>query len=157
MATKHSAGILMYRRLGAEAEVLLVHPGGPFWSRKDDGAWSIPKGVHEDGEDPLLAAKREFEEETGCVPNGDFVALGTFRQPSGKKISVWAVEGDFDLSHFKSNSFSMEWPPRSGRLRQFPEADRAAWMGPVEALRKILKGQAPILRALYERLEKERR
>src|SRR5262245_47550688 len=121
---KHSAGILMFRRSGPEPEVLLVHPGGPFWAKKDDGAWSIPKGLYESGEDPLAAARREFEEETGCVPDGEFIALGSFKQPGGKIVAAWAVEGDFDLAGFKSNPFSMEWPPKSGRIQQFPEADR---------------------------------
>ena len=144
-----SAGILMYRRRGQTTEVLLVHPGGPFWSRKDHGAWSIPKGLCAPGENGLAAAKREFEEETGCVPTGTFAALGTFRQRSGKSIVAWAVEGDFDLTAFKSNTFSMEWPPRSGRMQDFPEADTAAWLAPEDAMLKISKGQIPILRALY--------
>jgi predicted NUDIX family NTP pyrophosphohydrolase len=149
---KRSAGILMYRRTRPEPEVLLVHPGGPYWARKDDGAWSIPKGVYEDDEDPLLAAKREFAEETGCVPRGEFAELGEFRQPSGKRIRVWSVEGDFDLAGFSSNMFAMEWPPRSGRIMEFPEADRAAWLEPTGARQKILKGQLAILEAFYCRL-----
>lgn len=146
----------MYRRRGPDVEVLLVHPGGPYWSRKDDGAWSIPKGLYDQGEDALAAATRELEEETGCAPSGAFVELGSFAQPGGKVVSAWAVEGDFDLANFKSNVFSMEWPPRSGRTRTFPEADRAGWMGRAEALRKVLKGQVPILEALYQLLQKER-
>jgi predicted NUDIX family NTP pyrophosphohydrolase len=149
---KQSAGILMFRRTQLRPEVLLAHPGGPFWARKDEGAWSIPKGLYEEGEDPLAAACREFEEETGCVPNGDFIALGAFKQPGGKTITAWALEGEFDVAGFKSNLFSMEWPPRSGRTRQFPEVDRIAWFEPGEAKRKILKGQAPILARLLERL-----
>ncbi len=150
---KQSAGILMFRRLRAEPEILLVHPGGPFWARKDDGAWSIPKGLYEDGEDPLSAARREFEEETGCVAQGEFIELGKFKQPGGKTILAWGVEGDFDVRNFRSNSFSMEWPPRSGRMQEFPEADRAAWFAPREGMRKILKRQAPILSTLLERLQ----
>ena len=149
---QNSAGIVMYRQRGQRTEVLLVHPGGPFWSRKDHGVWSIPKGLYRPGEDGLAAAKREFQEETGCVPTGTFTALGTFRQPSGKSIAAWAVEGDFDLTAFKSNSFSMEWPPRSGRMQDFPEVNAAAWLAPEDAMLKISKGQIPILRALYASL-----
>jgi predicted NUDIX family NTP pyrophosphohydrolase len=153
---KTSAGILMYRHRGDSPEILLVHPGGPFWARKDDGAWSIPKGLYLEGEDPLAAAKREFEEETGCLPEGRFIALGDFKQPGGKLISAWALEGDFDLAKFKSNNFTMQWPPKSGRMQEFPEADRANWFDPEEASRKILKGQAPILETLFARLNAER-
>jgi len=145
---KHSAGLLMFRRRPCGYEFLLVHPGGPFWARKDEGSWSIPKGLYEADEESLAAAKREFEEETGLRPAGDFIELGAFRQPGGKIVSAWAFEGDFDLAAFRSNTFEMEWPPRSGRSVRFPEADRAGWFGPAEALRKILKGQAPILQAL---------
>src|SRR5262245_15060506 len=123
---QHSAGILMFRRTHQRPEVLLAHPGGPFWAKKDDGAWSIPKGVYEDREDPLAAARREFEEETGCVPDGEFIALGSFKQPSSKTIVAWAVESDFDVTKFESNLFSIEWPPKSGRTQQFPEVDRIA-------------------------------
>jgi predicted NUDIX family NTP pyrophosphohydrolase len=147
-----SAGILVYRLKDHEPQMLLVHPGGPFWARKDDGAWSIPKGLLEDGEDPLTAARRELAEETGCRPRGEFIALGHFKQPGGKIISAWAVEGDFDLTDFKSNLFSIEWPPRSGRMREFPEADRADWRAPQDAMRKITKGQIPIVAALLGRL-----
>ena len=150
--TKRSAGILMYRWKDRQPELLLVHPGGPFWANKDDGAWSIPKGLYEEGEDPLAAARREFEEETGCVPQGRCVELGRFRQPGGKQILAWALEGDFDLEDFRSNSFALEWPPNSGRMQRFPEADRAAWLSPDEAMRKVLKGQRPILATLLERL-----
>ncbi len=149
---QRSAGLLMFRRADESAEVLLVHPGGPFWARKDDGAWSIPKGLFEDGEDALAAAQREFEEETGLSPEGAFIELGVFKQPSGKRISAWAFEGAFDLASFKSNLFTMEWPPKSGRLREFPEADRAGWFGPREALIKITKGQRPIIEALFAKL-----
>jgi predicted NUDIX family NTP pyrophosphohydrolase len=149
---QHSAGILMYRRRAGALEVLLVHPGGPFWKKKDDGAWTIPKGLHEEGEEILAAARREFEEETGIAPVGEFIPLGEFRQSSAKTISVWAVEGEFDVTKLKSDLFSLEWPPRSGSSREFPEVDRAAWFSPDEARRKILKGQRPALDALIARL-----
>jgi predicted NUDIX family NTP pyrophosphohydrolase len=142
----------MYRLSGAEPEVLLVHPGGPYWVNKDEGAWSIPKGEHMAGEEPVLAAKREFEEETGLKPQGEFSGLGTFAQSKAKSVAVWAVEGDFDPSQLKSNLFSLEWPPRSGRVREYPEVDRAQWFGREAAARKILKGQRPILEALFRRL-----
>jgi predicted NUDIX family NTP pyrophosphohydrolase len=152
-----SAGLLMYRRQGPEPQVLLVHPGGPYWTKKDESSWSIPKGLCDAEENPLVAAKREFEEETGCRPFGDFIALGEFKQPDGKIISAWAFEGDFELASFRSNLFSMEWPPRSGRLTEFPEADRAGWFIPVVAARKLLKGQVPILNALLVALQDGRR
>jgi predicted NUDIX family NTP pyrophosphohydrolase len=145
---QHSAGILMYRRPAGVLEVLLAHPGGPFWAKKDDGAWSIPKGLFEGGEDGFAAARREFEEETGLRPEGAFVALGSFRQPSGKVIHAWALEGDFEPAGLVSNVFEIEWPPRSGRRQRFPEVDRAAWFRPAEAMIKIQKGQRPILDTL---------
>jgi predicted NUDIX family NTP pyrophosphohydrolase len=129
-----------------------VHMGGPFWAKKDDGAWSIPKGLLDEGEDALAAARREFQEETGHSPDGKLIELGVFRQPGGKQVSAWAVEGEFDLSQFKSNMFAMEWPPHSGRMQEFPEADRAGWFGKAEARVKITKGQRPIIAALFERL-----
>jgi predicted NUDIX family NTP pyrophosphohydrolase len=147
-----SAGILMYRRKGGAVEVLLVHPGGPFWAKKDDGAWTIPKGLYAPGEDALAAAKREFEEETGAAVAGEFIPLGEFRQSSAKIVSVWAVEGEFDPATLKSNTFTLEWPPKSGRTQEFPEIDRAAWFLPDEARRKILKGQHAMLDALFARL-----
>jgi predicted NUDIX family NTP pyrophosphohydrolase len=125
--------------------VLLAHPGGPFWRKKDLGAWTLPKGEIDEGEDPLDAAKREFTEETGFVPEGTFVALAPVRQPSGKTVFAWAVEGDCDTGGIRSNSFSMEWPPRSGQLADFPEIDRAEWFPIAEARHKILKGQAAFL------------
>jgi predicted NUDIX family NTP pyrophosphohydrolase len=149
---KRSAGVLMYRRRAGALEVLLVHPGGPYWANKDEGAWSIPKGEYQAGESALDAAKREFEEETGARPEGEFQGLGAFVQSKAKTVEIWAVEGDFDPKKLRSNVFSMEWPPKSGRLQEFPEADRAGWFGPAEAARKILKGQQPILAALYKRL-----
>jgi predicted NUDIX family NTP pyrophosphohydrolase len=151
---KRSAGLLVYRRSGDEIEVLLVHPGGPFWGRKDDGAWSVPKGEYEPGEEPLAVALREFEEELGAKPPDPTGALplGELRQPSGKVVSVWAVEGDLDVSDVRSNTFEMEWPPRSGRSHEFPEVDRAGWFGPDEARRKLLRGQIGFLDRLAEQL-----
>ena len=130
----------------------MIHPGGPFWKNKDEGAWSIPKGLCEPGEVALTAAKREFKEETGSAPDGAFVYLGEFRLPSGKRLAVWAVEGDLDLATFGSETFRMEWPPRSGRFADFPEADRAAWFPPGDAMRRITKGQRPILEVLFTTL-----
>ena len=147
-----SAGILLFRRRAHALELLLVHPGGPFWAKKDDGAWSIPKGLFEAGEDALAAARREFAEETGCRIEGPFLELGSFKQPSGKMVFAWAAEGEFDLAAFRSNAFSLEWPPKSGRIQQFPEADRAAWFTPAETERKITRGQVAIVRALLAQL-----
>jgi len=144
----HSAGLLLHRRRHGTCEVFLVHPGGPYWLNKDAGAWSIPKGLVEAGEDALAAARREFREETGFSVDGEFRALGTFRQPGGKRISVWSVEGDCDADAVRSNAFPLEWPPRSGQIRQFPEVDRAGWFGREEALSRILRGQRPIIEAL---------
>jgi predicted NUDIX family NTP pyrophosphohydrolase len=142
---KKSAGLLLFREANGRCEVLLVHPGGPFWARKDAGAWSIPKGEIGDTEDPLTAAKREFEEETGVRPAGEAIALEPRRQPGGKLVYAWAVRGDLDPAAVKSNTFSMEWPPRSGRRQEFPEIDRAAWFTLEDAREKILKGQAVFL------------
>lgn len=142
---KTSAGLLLYRDAAGRLEVLLVHPGGPFWAKKDAGAWSIPKGEIGEGEDPLAAAKREFEEETGTRPTGEAVALESRRQAGGKLVHVWAIRGDLDPGAVKSTTFSLEWPPRSGRRQEFPEVDRAAWFTVDEARAKILKGQAPFL------------
>jgi predicted NUDIX family NTP pyrophosphohydrolase len=147
---KRSAGLLMYRRSGAELAVLLVHPGGPFWARKDLGAWSIPKGEYGPDEEPLAVARREFEEETGVRPSGEFQPLGETVQPGGKRVIAWAVEGDLDPATLVSNNFELEWPPRSGRKQSFPEVDRAAWFSPAEAREKILAGQ----RVLIDRLER---
>ena len=145
-----SAGLLLFRRRDMAVEIFLVHPGGPFWANKDDGAWSIPKGLYEDGEDPLLAAQREFAEEVGTRVTGEFVALGEFRLPSGKRLSVWAVEGDVDPAGITSNLFETEWPPRSGHLSQFPEADRAGWFTPDAARIKLTKGQVQVLDAFVD-------
>lgn len=151
-----SAGLLLFRRTSAGPEVFLVHPGGPFWAKKDAGAWSIPKGLYESDEDPLAAAKREFAEETGFTPEGDTTELGELRQPSGKRIVAWAMEGDLDPAAIKSNLFAMEWPPKSGRLAEFPEVDRAAWFRPAEARSKLLKGQVPFLERLLDHLQGNR-
>lgn len=137
---KRSAGLIMYRYRKAGLEVLLVHPGGPYWAKRDDGVWSIPKGEYSDGEDPLTAAQREFKEETGCSAKGPFLALTSRRQPSGKWISAWAFEGDCDAGAVKSNTFSMEWPPKSGRQAEFPEVDRAEWFPVHLAKKKLLRG-----------------
>jgi predicted NUDIX family NTP pyrophosphohydrolase len=148
---RRSAGIVLYRRRGPELEVLLVHPGGPFWARKDAGAWSIPKGEIEPGEDALAVARREFEEETGVRLEGEALALGPFRQSGAKTVEAWAIEGDLDPAGVTSNTFTMEWPPRSGRMQIFPEVDRAAWFTLAAAAKKMLRGQLPILEALRER------
>ena len=149
---QRSAGILLFRRRRGTIEVLLAHPGGPFWAKKDEGAWSIPKGVYEPGEDGLAAAKREFAEETGAPTEGEAVALGAFRQSSAKTVDVWAIEGELDPARLKSNTFALEWPPRSGRRREVPEIDRVQWFALDEASRKMLKGQRPILQALLRGL-----
>ncbi|HEV7239057.1 MAG TPA: NUDIX domain-containing protein [Thermoanaerobaculia bacterium] len=144
MTKKTSAGILLYRRREV-IEVFLVHPGGPFWAKKDLGAWSLPKGELAEGEDPLAAAVREFKEETGFSIDGEFRALQPLRQPSGKTILAWAVEGDCDPADLRSNVFSMEWPPKSGSMQHFPEVDRASWFRLAEARERIIAGQAPFL------------
>jgi predicted NUDIX family NTP pyrophosphohydrolase len=148
---KISAGLLLYRRRQGGAEIFLVHPGGPFWAKKDAGAWSIPKGEAAPGENLLAAAQREFEEETGLGVTGEFRALEPVRQSSGKLVHAWAVEADCDAASIRSNTFDMEWPPRSGRTQAFPEVDRAAWLDLVTARVKITKGQLGLLDQL-ERL-----
>lgn len=145
---KTSAGLLVYRRRNGELQVLLVHPGGPFWVKRDLGAWSIPKGEVDAAEPLLDAANREFHEETGFTVVGEFRALTPLRQPGGKTVHAWAVPGDCDPARLRSNTFSLEWPPRSGTQREFPEIDRAAWFPIDEALRRILPGQAGFLREL---------
>lgn len=145
MLNKKSAGLLLFRQTSGELEVLLAHMGGPYWEKKDEGSWSIPKGEFDENEDPLNAAKREFEEETGTVPVGDFIPLEPLKQPSGKLIYAWAVKAEFDPATLRSNMFSIEWPPKSGKQQEFPEIDRAAWLTPEVAKRKILKGQAPFV------------
>ncbi len=155
MATKHSAGILLFRRSEDGVELLLVHPGGPFWKRRDEGAWSIPKGEIEAGEEPLEAALRELGEELGPAPELDrdeLIELGSVRQRAGKVVEAWAAEGDFDPAALQSIEFEMEWPPRSKEQASFPEVDRAEWFAPEEARKKILGGQAPLLDRLLEHL-----
>jgi predicted NUDIX family NTP pyrophosphohydrolase len=152
MTRSSSAGLLLYRIRGEVVEVLLVHPGGPYWRGKDAGAWSIPKGEVEEGADPLATAQREFREETGSPASGEFVALTPLRQSRGKLVHAWAVRGDLDAASIASNTFSLEWPPRSGRQQQFPEVDRAAWYTIAEAKEKILRGQRGFLDELQERL-----
>lgn len=142
---KRSAGILVYRRQPAGLQVLLVHPGGPYWRRKDLGAWSIPKGEIAAAEDPLAGAVREFEEELGVGLAGEFHPLGELRQAGGKHVAAWACRGDVDVDRIRSNTFTMEWPPRSGRQQEFPEVDRAAWFDVATARRKILASQRPFL------------
>ena len=147
---KRSAGLLLYRR-APELEVLLVHPGGPFFAKKDDGVWSVPKGEYEPDEDPLAAAVREFEEELGSPPPaGERIDLGEIKQRAGKIVTAWAVEGDIDASAVVSNTFEMEWPPRSGRTAEFPEIDRAEWFDLTTARTKILAAQQPFLDRLAE-------
>jgi predicted NUDIX family NTP pyrophosphohydrolase len=136
---------MVYRWRGAGVEVFLVHPGGPFWVKKDEGSWSIPKGEYEEGEESLDVARREFLEETGFEVNGDFVEVGQIKQAGGKVVTAWAVEGDFDSGSLKSNAFEMEWPPRSGRMQKFPEVDRGEWFSVDAARVKILKSQEPLL------------
>jgi len=153
MAKKNSAGILLHRLRGSGIEVFLVHPGGPFWATKDAGAWSIPKGEFEAGEDPLEAAKREFKEETGFAVEGNFIELTPVKQPGGKVVYAWAVMGDCEADSIKSNTFSLEWPPRSGKRKEFPEVDRAGWFTPEVAREKILKGQLNFLEELKRMIE----
>ncbi len=150
---KRSAGILMYRRRGHEIEVFLVHPGGPFWAKKDLGAWSLPKGEYEAEEDPLTVARREFEEETGIAVNGDFLPLGEVKQAGGKIVTAWAVEGNCDPAGLKSNTFQMEWPPRSKKIAEFPEVDRWEWFSLDAARERILAGQKIFLDRLIEAIE----
>jgi predicted NUDIX family NTP pyrophosphohydrolase len=148
-----SAGILLYRLRPTGPEVLLVHPGGPYWARRDHGAWSIPKGEIAPGEEPLACALRELEEETGNVLElGELIELGEVRQRSGKCVQAWAAEADLDPGMVRSNNFELEWPPRSGRMQEFPEVDRAAWFGFAEAKERLLEGQVPLLERLAERL-----
>ena len=149
MPSKRSAGILLYRRRSGQVEVLLVHLGGPFWSKKDHGAWFIPKGELEAGEDPLQAARREFREELGSEPpEGEPLALGTVKNKSGKLIYAWALEGDLELATFQSNTFTLEWPPRSGQTREFPEIDRAAFFELPDAEQKLHQAELPLLERL---------
>jgi predicted NUDIX family NTP pyrophosphohydrolase len=149
-----SAGLLLYRRRDSGVEVLLVHPGGPYWAGKDEGAWSVPKGLVDAGEEELATAHREFKEETGFDARGAGSErdLGTFQLPGGKRLHVWAIEGDCDPAELQSNLFEMEWPPRSGRRARFPEVDRGGWFDREPALLKIAKGQRPVLEKFYSAL-----
>jgi predicted NUDIX family NTP pyrophosphohydrolase len=150
---KRSAGILLYRLTDDGPEVLLVHPGGPFWARRDAGAWSIPKGEYEEGEDPRACALREFEEETGtALAPTELIELGSVKQKGGKLVTAWAAESDLDAAAVRSNTFTMEWPPRSGRTAEFPEIDRAGWFDPETARQKLIGAQAGLLDRLLERL-----
>lgn len=143
---KLSAGLLLYRARAGVVEVLIAHPGGPFWARKDDGAWSIPKGEYDQGDDPWVAAQREFTEELGLpVPDGPRLDFGPVKQPSGKVVTAFAVEGDLDITDARSNTFEMEWPRGSGRMREFPEVDRVGWFAVAQARAKLLKGQRVFL------------
>jgi predicted NUDIX family NTP pyrophosphohydrolase len=155
---KRSAGLLVYRQIDGEPEVLLVHPGGPFWARKDDGAWSLPKGEYESEEDPLEVAIREFGEELGYEPPdaSSPTFLGELLQPSGKRVIAWALPGDLDVAEVESNTFTMEWPPRSGRTGEFPEVDRAGWFDLETARRKLLRGQVGFIDRLAELLDRTR-
>jgi len=153
--SKISAGILMYRFRAGVLEVLLGHPGGPLWSKRDLGSWSIPKGEYTDKEDPFIVAKREFQEETGFQADGDFIPLKPLKQPSGKVVSAWALEGDCDSSKVQSNTFKMEWPPRSGKQQEFPEIDRAEWFTIEMAKKKLLKGQVGFIEELCELLREK--
>lgn len=149
---RRSAGLLMYRRAGGRLEVFLVHPGGPFWVNKELGVWTIPKGEYADGEQALDAALREFQEETGVVPLGPFLELGTVRQSSGKLVTAWAFKGDMDPAHLVSNLCRIEWPPRSGRTLECPEVDRGAWFSISDAKARILQAQQQFLVTLAEAL-----
>jgi predicted NUDIX family NTP pyrophosphohydrolase len=149
-----SAGLLLFRVRDNYIQVLLGHPGGPFWRRRDQGVWTIPKGLISPGETSLAAAMREFAEETGHRPAGKPFALGSETQPGGKVVHVWAVQGDWDPAELQSNTFEMEWPPRSGQRQEFPEIDHAAWFGIAEARAKILKGQAVFIKRLLEAIDK---
>jgi predicted NUDIX family NTP pyrophosphohydrolase len=152
---KISAGIVLFRFQNRALQVFLVHPGGPFWAKKDVGAWSIPKGLLDQDEDPLAAAQREFREETGFTVSGNFLQLKPVKQKSGKVIHAWAVEGDCNPTEMKSNTFSLEWPPRSGKQEEFPEVDRAAWFDIKEAKERISPGQLGLLEELQQILLKK--
>jgi predicted NUDIX family NTP pyrophosphohydrolase len=153
MSKKASAGLLLYRRRG-DLEVFLVHPGGPFWAKKDAGAWSLPKGEFAEGEDPLQAAKREFTEETGFTIDGEFLPLEPLKQRGGKTVHAWAIEADCDASEIRSNLFSLEWPLKSGRMQQFPEVDRAQWFNIPEARKRILASQVGFIDQLMALLSR---
>lgn len=147
-----SAGLLLFRRGEGGVEVFLAHPGGPFWAKRDAGAWTIPKGLVDEGEDPLDAARREFQEETGIRPAGEFLPLGSVRQKAGKTVHAWAWEGDADPARIVSNRMEIEWPPRSGRWKSYPEVDRCGWFAPEEAREKLIPAQAELVDRLLARL-----
>lgn len=149
----HSAGILLYRIVGKTPEVFIVHPGGPFWKNRDADAWSIPKGEADEGGDLLARAKIEFHEETGFVADGDYVALKPLKQPSGKIVHIWTGPGDVDASRVVSNTFKMEWPPKSGKFQDIPEVDRGGWFDLATARKKLVKGQKPFIDQLAEYLK----
>lgn len=151
-SSKISAGLLLFRRGSDGVEVFLAHPGGPFWRRRDQGAWTIPKGIIEAGEDPLEAARREFEEETGIEPTGPFLPLGSIRQKAGKTVHAWAWEGDADPAAIRSNEMEVEWPRGSGRWQSYPEVDRCGWFPPAAARQKINAAQAELIDRLLEQL-----
>jgi predicted NUDIX family NTP pyrophosphohydrolase len=151
--TVHSGGILLFRRTSGWLQVMLVHPGGPYWENKDEGVWSIPKGLFEEDEGPLEAARREFAEETGFVAEGEFIGLDELVQPSKKVVHAWALESDLDTTRIRSNTFTLEWPPNSGCFEDYPEIDRGQWFDIAEARTKITKGQAGFIDRLIERLE----
>ena len=148
----YSSGVKLYRFVNGELQVMLIHPGGPFWAKKDEGVWSIPKGIVEAGEDPRDAAKREFQEETGFIVDGGLIDLGEIKQPSRKIVRVFAVEQDIDISGIESNLFSLEWPPKSGNIHEFPEVDRGGWFDVRDARIKLQKGQVGFLDRLMEKL-----
>ena len=148
----HSAGLLLYRYVDCRLQLMLVHPGGPFWAKRDAGAWSIPKGIYKQDEHPLQAAKREFKEETGFEIEGDFIDLGEIKQPSGKIIHAWAIECDIDTENIVSNTFRLEWPRNSGNVREYPEIDKGEWFDISQARHKILKGQSGFIEKLLEAL-----
>lgn len=150
---KKSAGILLYRFHNNSIELLLVHPGGPYWAKRDAGAWSIPKGEFDENEDPLDAAVREMEEETGAKVSGKFMELTPVKQKSGKLIYAWGIEGNFNPGEINSNSFEIEWPPKSGKKISFPEIDKAAWFKPDEAKKRIMEGQIPLIEEIVEKLQ----
>jgi len=151
----HSCGILLFRYIDGQLQVMLVHPGGPFWRKKDEGVWSIPKGLPEKNEVALEAAKREFREETGFDVDGEFIELGDIKQPNKKIVHVWALERDLDATKIKSNTFTLEWPPNSGNIKDFPEIDKGRWFSIDEAGKKILKGQLGFLDRLINRFKKQ--
>lgn len=149
----HSAGLIIYRKNGGNIEILLAHMGGPFHAKKDNGHWSIPKGLVEEDEEPFLAAKREFCEELGLpAPEGDYISVGEAHQHNNKTVTAWAIEANIDASNIKSNFFEMEWPPKSGKTQEFPEIDRAAWFNMAEAAKKVIKGQAELFEQLAGKL-----